>query len=110
MRTRAMASLRRPVAFPDPLAERRRTVAVSLVKDEGASTAASSSSTMSSISAASSLTRVSATELLNSFNPAGDMLPAGASRSLLRDLADLERHRRLGLVRVVRAGVDLELL
>src|SRR4051812_1105554 len=88
MRTRQIASLRRPVAAPGPVTACRRVAVsvVSLVYDAGASPAASTTGSVV----------VSLTELL-------------AKGALLRDLGDLVGDGLLRLVRVVRPRVDLEL-
>src|SRR4051812_49220854 len=90
MRTRQMASLRRPVAAPGLVAACRRGAAsvVSVVYDAVPASATGVSTTVSVV--------VSLTELL-------------AKGALLRDLGDLVGDGLLRLVRVVRAGVDLEL-
>src|SRR5688500_3908541 len=88
-----MASLRRPVAAPGAAATNRDGVD-SLVNDSGDSLSAVSASASALVSAVT----------------ANAALRYDAGRPLLRDLADLVRLRALGLVRVLRPGVHLELL
>src|SRR3954447_11123523 len=96
MRTRAIASLRRPVAAPGAVTACRRGArsTVSVVYDALSSSAASTSSTSIGASVGVSVT---------------NLLVANYGRRLLRDLRDLERRWLLRGMRVVRPGVDLEL-
>src|SRR6478752_3555110 len=107
MRTRAIASLRRPVAAPGAVmisrgatpASASEALVDSLVYDSG-----TTSSVASAVSTTSVVVSLTATVLLvRCYTIVGWPW-------LLRDLGDLEGHRRLRLVRVLRACVDLELV
>src|SRR5215472_7826859 len=115
--TRATASLRRPVprAWPVTTGLRAAGLAaaaaspVSVVYCDGYSPLSSNSS-----SAPSSGTAVGSATASSSYFLIGSVLLTGTRCCLLGlgplgDLGDLERNRLLGLMGVVRTGVDLEL-
>src|SRR5215469_6891226 len=110
MRTRAMASLRRPVPSALPVTTGLRTAAfgwavspVAVVYSDRCSSGASASGPASSVS-------VDSATFSSSYFPLESCLALTLpGAGLLLDLRDLERHRLLGLVRVLWARVHLEL-
>src|SRR3984957_21239537 len=110
MRTLAIASLRRAVPAAFPVTTGRRVAAAragpscadSVVYSDGTSAPYSSSASSTSSSTLGVVTPVGSATVLFL------VLPACTAR-LLRDLRDLVRLRPLSLMRVVRAGVHLEL-
>src|SRR6266571_1333635 len=134
MRTRAIASLRRPVPSALPVTTGLRagcrspaSAAVSVVYSDTNSPASSAVSTLAP--SASSCVPVDSATVPSSYflmgsdqgarlaavprrgaaGPAGSAAACAGGRRLLVDLLDLERGGELRLVRVVRPGVHLEL-
>src|SRR5436309_327440 len=105
MRTRAMASLRRPVAAPGAVTACRRGArsTVSVVYDAASSCASTSASTSASPSASPSASTSRST------TGSGGVSVTDLLVALLRDLRDVVGRGLLRLVRVVRSGIDLEL-
>src|SRR5690348_12359209 len=114
MRTRATASLRRPVAAagPEGTARGRVTVSDSVEKPAAAPGCSTGSGVaVGGVPRSSALWMVSGAVSVpvRGWSLTCVLRLAGVGPALLRDLVDLVGHRLLRLVRVVRAGVDLQL-